>query len=597
MGHPHRALALSALIATTLVMGPSPPVGPWSDHRAAAAAFDPRASVGEWLPSFSEGGPTFRPASNEEADRFPTAVSVAVLPDGRILYWNGLEGTEHIETHVALDGGRWAGNSRSRILDFVAGAPRWAVPGPEDGGAGDMFCADQKILPDGRVVIAGGTEWVTEPAVAGTGLTELYGRRDTRIFDPRTDRFSVAGRMRNRRWYPSLVTLPDGRILALSGVAQLAKSAGTQQVRQPEVFDPRTTRWTGAGPAASKSLPLYPRVHLLPDGRVFYSGSGQMWGPFGESYDQVLWNLQARYDARRERWQTLGPAVFGARNGAFSVLLPLRPPYRKARLLVGGGTLGTSPGSYVATDLTELITVDTRATTRPGDDVVSRAPGPRLSHRRWFSSGVLLADGTVGVFSGADADGVVDPGSERAVKMAELYDPATNTWRDLSAGQRERGYHNSAALLPDGSVLIGGHSPLPSHYIRHGVAGMPGAASNFKDPSFEIYRPPYFFRGPRPAILGAPDAIDWGRGFRVRTPDAARILSAVLIRLPAATHTVDADQRAVFLRIARREGSRLVLRAPGNRAVLPPGPYYLFLNARSDRGPVPSVADVVRVGG
>lgn len=126
---------------------------------------------------------------------------------------------------------------------------------------------------------------------------------------------------------------------------------------------------------------------------------------------------------------------------------------------------------------------------------------------------------------------------------------------------------------------------------------MPGAASNFKDPSFEIYRPPYFFKGSRPAIVAAPDAIGWGGELRVRTPDAARIASAVLIRLPAATHTVDADQRAVFLRIARRAGSTLVLRVPGNRAVLPPGPYYLFLNARSEQGPVPSVAQVVRVGG
>ncbi|HEV8572427.1 MAG TPA: galactose oxidase-like domain-containing protein [Actinomycetota bacterium] len=524
-------------------------------------------------------------------------MSVAVLPDGRVLYWNGLEGTEHIEVHVAVDGGTWAGNSRARILDLGSGTPRWSVPGPEDGGAGDMFCADQKILPDGRVVIAGGTEWTTEPAVAGTGLTELYGRRDTRVFNPKTDRFAVAGRMRNRRWYPSLVTLRDGRILALSGVVQLAKSAGTQQVRQPEVFDPATRKWTGAGPEAAKSLPLYPRVHLLPDGQIFYSGAGQMWGPFGESYDQVLWNLQARYEPRRERWQLLGPATYGARNGAFSVLLPLRPPYTRARVLVGGGTLGTSPGSYVATDLTELITLDTQGTARAGDDVVSRAPGPRLSHRRWFSSGVLLPDGTVGVFSGADTDGVVDPGSERAVKTAELYDPATNTWRDLSAGRRERGYHNSAALLPDGSVLIGGHSPLPSHYVRHGELGAPGAASNFKDPSFEIYRPPYLFRGSRPAIVAVPDAIGWGRGFRVRTPDAFRIVSAVLIRLPAATHTVDADQRAVFLRITRREGSTLMLGVPDNRAVLPPGPYYLFLNARSELGPVPSVAQVVRVGG
>jgi hypothetical protein len=91
--------------------------------------------------------------------------------------------------------------------------------------------------------------------------------------------------------------------------------------------------------------------------------------------------------------------------------------------------------------------------------------------------------------------------------------------------------------------------------------------------------------------------VGWGERFSVRTPNADRVVSAVLIRLPAATHTVDADQRAVFLRITRRAGSALVLRTPTNRAVLPPGPYYLFVNARSEHGPVPSVAQVVKVGG
>lgn len=568
--------------------------GPLLSGGARAGSRDPRTEAGKWLKPFSEGGPKFRPESSEEAARFPTAVSAAALVDGRVLYWNGLEGTDHAELPIGVNGGSWgeAHPSRARVLDLTGRKPRWSSPRPQDGGAGDMFCADQKILPGGRVVVAGGTEWVTDPEVEGVGPTDLYGRTETRIFDPETDRFKLEGSMHHRRWYPSLVTLPDGRILALSGVSQLvhnssligAEASGPlpQNVNQAEVFDPDTGRWTLL--EAERSLPLYPRIHLLPDGRVLFTGAGQMFTPAGESFDQLTWNFQALLDPKAEQWEQLDPGPFGARSGAFSVLLPLRPPYKEATVLLGGGTLGTTPGAYVATGFSELIGFEGGA--------VASAPGPQLGRPRWFSSPVLLPDGTVGVFNGGDVDDVIDPGSARAVRMAELYDPEEGSFRDLAEGRRERVYHNTAVLLADGSVLVGGHSPLPAHYGNH--ANQPGAASNFKDPSFEIYRPPYFFRGNRPRIASAPRRARRGDRVRVDTPDARRIDSAVLIRLGAATHTVDADQRAVFLRIRGRNRTGLTVEIPDDRAVLPPGPYYLFIN-RGEKRPVPSVAAVIRI--
>ncbi|HLF69574.1 MAG TPA: hypothetical protein VI541_01315, partial [Actinomycetota bacterium] len=56
---------------------------------------DPSA-VGLWSSPFAEN-PLFNttpPATNAESKQLPTAVSSVVLKDGRILYWNGLEGTE-----------------------------------------------------------------------------------------------------------------------------------------------------------------------------------------------------------------------------------------------------------------------------------------------------------------------------------------------------------------------------------------------------------------------------------------------------------------------------------------------------------------------
>ena len=58
---------------------------------------------------------------------------------------------------------------------------------------------------------------------------------------------------------------------------------------------------------------------------------------------------------------------------------------------------------------------------------------------------------------------------------------------------------------------------------------------------------------------------------------------------------IDADQRSVVLRIVKRKGSRLTVAAPPDGNVAPPGPYMLFANASSAKGPVPSVAKQLTV--
>src|SRR5207248_239190 len=64
----------------------------------------------------------------------PAAVSVVVLPNGRILYWDGLEGFENIQHGTAAEAGDAAVNDQSRVLTLGA-HPRWTKPTPVDGGA------------------------------------------------------------------------------------------------------------------------------------------------------------------------------------------------------------------------------------------------------------------------------------------------------------------------------------------------------------------------------------------------------------------------------------------------------------------------------
>ncbi len=583
----------------------------------------------------------------------PAAGSMSVLPNGRTLYWNALEGTERIERSLITDYGSVALNDQTRLMNLGSNPVSWTVPSPSDAGAnpggygnplfpggngepnndGALFCSDHTFLADGRILATGGTAYYQDPEIADTGIgvVELEGLRAARIYDPATNRWTQTGDMHVGRWYPSLVSLGDGREFVASGVEKLVKPIypdrpedSLTNVRKTETYNPATGEWTDNGAAAERSLPLFARLHLLPNGHVYYNAAGQSFNPLGQAYDEALWNIAASYDPATRRWKDLGIpgaetgsladlldldfgkplsdlaklgipgggkslTIPGFRGSTFSVMLPLQPDllgrYTKASFLTAGGVVNPpSPGSYLSTSDARVTTVDTER-----GDAISTRPTGDLSRPRWYPSGVLLPTGEVMAFSGADRDEVATPGLELPVQQAELWNPATGDWRPVASGHRPRTYHNSAALLPDGRILIGGHAPITTLYLKH--ISLPGFSPNERDPSFELYSPPYLFRGARPQITSAPAAAGYGGSLQLTVDrPASEIESVVLVRNPTPTHVTDADQRNVVLRVTGRSGNRLTVATPPNANVAPRGPYMLFVNRKTDKGPVPSLA-------
>lgn len=563
--------------------------------------------------------------ANHGRDCKPAAGSMTVLASGDILYWNALEGTENITNGIGGEFGNLSINDQSRVLDLDP--LTWRTPSPSDGGAnpnggepdelfpgsaskepfndGALFCSDHNLLADGRVIAAGGTMYYDEPV----GQVELQGLENTRIYDPATNEWTQSDNMKFGRWYPTMVTLGDGDIFIASGVKKLIKpvytsrpSASGRNVVETETFDIDSGKWRYNGASADRSLPLFPRLHLLPNGDVYYNSAGQTWNPFGQSYDEPMWNMAATYDTKKKEWNDVGVPGLGTlhpgfRGSTFSVMLPLTPDrkggYNEAELLSGGGTLGTSPGSYAATPFSAISTVDTS-----GEEVSlsTRATG-NLNEPRWYSTAVLLPTGEVAAFSGADRDEVIAPGTGFPTNRAELFDPKTETWEPVAASKQLRTYHNTAALLPDGRVLVGGHAPITTLYGNHTT--LPGGFSpnDGRDPSFEIFSPPYLFRGSRPEIRQAPEDMDYGRQLTVVTDTpASQIDSVVLVRNTSITHLVDGDQRNVELEVLHRAGNTVTVAAPPNGNVAPPGHYMLFVNKKTDKGAIPSVSQQVVVG-
>ncbi|MEQ5816814.1 DUF1929 domain-containing protein [Marinobacter sp. NFXS11] len=630
----------------------------------------------------------------------PAAGTMALLKDGRLLYLNALEGTENVELSIIAEFGEVSVNDQTRVLSLDENDnPSWLKPSPLDAGAnpdgndsetllngteldglidtadntskndGALFCSDVIGLANGDVMAVGGTDYYSEPGIDGLplGVAELEGIKNSRIFDEATNTWRQSGDMTYGRWYPSLVTLGNGDVFVASGVTKLLKPVypdeplnSGRNVVQTETYNPCAGSWTENPSTADRSLPLYPRMHLLPNGHVFYNAGGQAFNPFGQGYDQALWNIVASYNPATQRWNDIGYAGLplrldevglgqlsstlnitnlsldqigsivgdvlkapsdllesgaelgvseddlrmaiagGMRGSTSSTMLPLKPnangEYTDVELLTAGGVpsyaLLTNPGGYLPTDQSRIDRITTN-----GDDIgyESRLTGS-LNQPRWYGTNVLMPDGSVMVFSGGNRDGVVAPGLEGPIRKAERFDPETGTWTEMATGHRARTYHNTAVLMEDGRVMIAGHSPINTAYLTFvdlqdfGLAPYDG-----RDPSFEIYTPPYAMRDDRPTIQSAPRNLTVGDRFNIKVDQADEIDKALLIRRTVMTHVIDGDQRAIELIMERGNGNKLTLTMPDNHNVVPAGEYMLFVSKETSEGWVPSVSAPITV--
>jgi DNA-binding MarR family transcriptional regulator len=92
-----------------------------------------------------------------------------------------------------------------------------------------------------------------------------------------------------------------------------------------------------------------------------------------------------------------------------------------------------------------------------------RLVAPMSIARRQVNA-TLLPDGTVLVTGGTSGGGFNNLDPSLAAYLAELWDPATETWRTLASANTTipRLYHSAATLLPDGRVLVTGGNDQPT---------------------------------------------------------------------------------------------------------------------------------------
>jgi hypothetical protein len=413
----------------------------------------------------------------------------------------------------------------------------------------DVFCSGTAALPDGRALVVGGT---SDYSFAGENRASIFDSNPTKT------QFAQSQSMVNGRWYATSTALSDGRVMTFSG---LNLSGGTNNT--VEIYDVRNAGAGWTSPTiAPFSPPLYPRMMLLPGGKVFYTGQGSG----GSTSNGWM------FTPSTGQWTQAAPTTQNRTYGS-AVLLPLLPPSYTPRVMnFGGGSPATSS--------TEIIDLSASSPTW--------TPGPNMSTGRIQMNSVLLPTGTVLAMGGS----VNNESPDSPGKKTDLYDPVANAFTSAGTAAYSRLYHSTALLLPDATVMSMGSNP--------------GNRGSY-EPAIEIYTPAYLFDAnnqlittSRPsisAITPTSGVIGYNTPFSVSYTSSSAISSAVLMRPGSVTHAFDMEQRLIGLCGPAPQppcsgSGTLTLTTPPDGTIAPPGYYMLFL---LDSAGVPSVAQFIQL--
>ncbi|MFJ4774375.1 galactose oxidase-like domain-containing protein [Streptomyces uncialis] len=385
---------------------------------------------------------------------------------------------------------------------------------------------------------------------------DFQGIRDAFEFDPVAEKYIRVDPMKEARWYPTLTTLTDGKVLSLSGLDEIGQLVPGKN----EVYDPETKEWEYT--EGIRQFPTYPAVSLMQDGRLFYSGSNAGYGPADEGRDPGVWDLESN---KFTKVPGLSDPKLMETSG--TVLLP--PAQDEKYMVIGGGGVGESDEASKRTRIVDLLA-----------DKPRFEDGPEMEKGTRYPQASILPDDSVLVSGGSEdyrGRGASD------ILQARLYDTEANSFKRVADPLVGRNYHSGSLLLPDGRVMFFGSDSL--------YADKANTKPGKFEQRVEIYTPPYLFRDSRPSLAGGPKKIERGGSATFTTRDSASVKSARLIRPSASTHVTDIDQKSIALKMTKTADG-VTVTVPKSRNLVQSGWYMLFVT--DDKG-TPSKAQWVNV--
>ncbi len=235
------------------------------------------------------------------------AVHAVLLPNGKVLYFGGsqhiYDPTLHSVNDPRLDNTRLWNPQTGQVEKIESPHPLY-----------DLFCCGHSFLADGKLLVAGGTSGYPPPP-PDFHHEHYRGTRRASLFDPNitqgnpwitaqemnVDPANDSGAINDDgthgsggRWYPTLLMMGDGRIAAFGGHPEEADTRHSNYTVEAFGFTPSPIgAWTVVSEepraviSASGELripEIFPRAHLLPNGRIFIAcladGKSYSWDPY-----------------------------------------------------------------------------------------------------------------------------------------------------------------------------------------------------------------------------------------------------------------------------------------------------------------------------
>lgn len=378
----------------------------------------------------------------------------------------------------------------------------------------DIFCNAQILIPgSGDLLLAGGD-------IRGRGLPDGTGGvltnrgvNDVNRYSYQANAMSRDSPMAYARWYASLLTLPDGRILVGGG-----RDADNALVGHPEIYTPGQGWRTLTG---IEGYEIYPRLWQAPIGLIAaVIGDG-------------VFAVDTRGEGSAFRVASLpGPTHWGMPAVEYDVgkLMIVRSDGGVSLLDISGNAAVVTEGAAV---------------------------GPR---REWGSL-TVLADGQVLLTGG----GIQNRGGADAMRQTAIWHPASGQWTAAATASRTREYHSTALLLPDATVLVaGGGAPGPVNQLNAEIYSPP-----------YLYKADGSL-AERPQIASAPSTLTPSTSrFSFTMGSTATVSKVTLVRAGAVTHSANFDQGFVTVP-HRQDGAALSIDVDRPSTVLRPGYYLLF---------------------
>lgn len=468
--------------------------------------------------------PAFVPPQWSNVINLPLVpVAAANLEDGRILTWSA---------YGRYEFGGSRGRTQTLIFDPATGQSTERLVQNTNH---DMFCPGTAMLPDGSVMITGGSN--SEAVTFYNSLSNTWTKGNRMIIP---------------RGYHGMTVLADGSVFTVGG-----SWSGGSGNKVGEVWNINTGNWEQKSgirpePLMTDSQDYHMMLFTAPNGKVFHAGP-----------------------SRRMHWLDVngsGSITNSLVRSSLEAMTGNAVMYDTGKILVLGGSRRHDAGA--ATKEANVIDINGDI----GDESVTRVGD--MAYARTHCSAVVLPTGEVVVVGGQEVAKVFS--DDRSVYTAEIWNPDTGRFSSLQNMRIPRNYHSVGILMKDGRIWVGG-------------GGLCGNC-NTNHPDAEIFTPPYLLGDngsevTRPRIVSSPQNVKPGDTMIVQVDSFAGHTFA-LVRLSAVTHALNNDSRRIPLEVISRSDGSFNLSVPSNPAIALPGKYFLF--AMNGDG-VPSVATILTI--